>query len=106
MAPVRWSATVAGALAYVSIAASIVAYRSWGLGVAEGGPALAAIFNNLTPLATAVLSGLVLGEWPQPYHGAAFALIAGSIVVSTRLPRSSKPAPKTCSGRRRRRSRR
>ena len=27
-----------------------LAYRCWGLGVAEGGPALAAFFNNLTPL--------------------------------------------------------
>jgi drug/metabolite transporter (DMT)-like permease len=83
-APIRWSWGVAAALLYVSLGASIVAYRCWGLGVAEGGPALAAFFNNLTPLFAAVLSTLVLGESPQPYHAAAFVLIVGGIAVSLR----------------------
>jgi drug/metabolite transporter (DMT)-like permease len=81
--PIRWSWGVAAALAYVSLGASIVAYRCWGLGVAEGGPALAAFFNNLTPLFAALLSALLLGESPQPFHGAAFALIVGGILVSS-----------------------
>jgi drug/metabolite transporter (DMT)-like permease len=82
-APVRWSWGVVAALAYVSLGASIVAYRCWGLGVAGGGPAMAAFFNNLTPLFAAVLSVLLLGELPQPYHALAFVLIVGGIVVST-----------------------
>jgi drug/metabolite transporter (DMT)-like permease len=82
-APVRWSWGVVAALLYVSLGASIVAYRCWGLGVAQGGPAMAAFFNNLTPLFAALLSALVLGEVPQWYHGAAFALIVGGIVVSS-----------------------
>jgi len=49
--------------------------------VAEGSPALAAFFNNLTPLFAALLSALVLGEAPQPYHALAFALIVGGIAV-------------------------
>ncbi len=80
--PIRWSAGVLAALVYVSLGASVVAYRSWGLGVAEGGPALASFFNNLTPLFAAVLSALVLGERPQVYHAAAFVLIVGGIAVS------------------------
>lgn len=80
--PVRWSLPVAAALLYVSLGASIVAYRSWGLGVAQGGPALAAFFNNLTPLFAAVLSALVLGDAPHGYHVAAFVLIVGGIAVS------------------------
>ncbi len=83
-APVRWSGGVVAALAYVSLAASLVAYRCWGLGVAEGGPALAAFFNNLTPLFAALLSALLLGETPQRYHALAFALIVGGIVISSR----------------------
>lgn len=82
-APIRWSGWTIAALAYVSLGASILAYRAWGLGVAEGGPALAAFFNNLTPLFAALLSAAVLGEAPQPYHAAAFVLIVGGIVVST-----------------------
>ncbi len=81
-APIRWGWGVAAALLYVSLGASVLAYRCWGLGVAAGGPALAAFFNNLTPLFAAVLSALVLGETPQPYHAAAFALIVGGIAVS------------------------
>ncbi len=86
-APLRWNGWVLAALLYVSLGASILAYRCWGLGVATGGPALAAFFNNLTPLFAAVLSALVLGEAPQPYHAAAFALIVGGIGVSAWRPR-------------------
>jgi drug/metabolite transporter (DMT)-like permease len=80
---VRWSPGVAAALLYISVGASIVAYRCWGLGVAAGGPALAAFFNNLTPLFAAVLSALVLGDHPRPYHALAFLFIVGGIFVST-----------------------
>jgi drug/metabolite transporter (DMT)-like permease len=82
-APVHWSWGVAAALLYVSLGASVVAYRCWGLGVAAAGPTLAAFFNNLTPLFAAVLSVLLLGELPRPYHAMAFVLIVSGIVVST-----------------------
>jgi drug/metabolite transporter (DMT)-like permease len=85
-APIQWSWGVVAALLYVSLGASIAAYRCWGLGVAEGGPALAAFFNNLTPLFAALLSTLVLGEAPQPYHAVAFVLIVGGIAVSLQRP--------------------
>ena len=68
----------------LSLAASLVAYRCWGIGVAEGGPALAAFFSNLTPLFAALLSALLLGQPPQPYHGVAFALIVAGIAASNR----------------------
>lgn len=85
--PVGWSVGVFAALLYVSLGASIVAYRCWGLGVAAGGPALASFFNNLTPLFAALLSVLVLGERPQLYHALAFLLIVGGIAVSSGLAR-------------------
>jgi drug/metabolite transporter (DMT)-like permease len=84
-APVAWgSASVWWALAFVAIGPSLIAYRSWGLGVARAGPTLAAFFVNLSPLFTALLSAWLLGEWPQPYHGVAFMLIVAGIVVSAR----------------------
>jgi drug/metabolite transporter (DMT)-like permease len=82
--PVRWSPAVVAGIVYTALGASIVAYRCWGLGVAEGGPALAAFFNNLTPLFAAVLSALVLGDVPRAYHAVAFVLIVGGIAVSSR----------------------
>lgn len=88
-APPRWSAALALALVYVAIGPSLVAYRLWGLGVAQAGPALAAFMSNLTPLFAALLSGALLGEWPRPFHGLAFALVVAGIVVSAQ----SRPAP-------------
>jgi drug/metabolite transporter (DMT)-like permease len=82
--PIKWSGWVLLALLYVAVGPAIIAYRSWGLGVAQAGPEIAAFFSNLTPLFAAVLSAAVLGEAPQLYHGVAFALIVGGIVVSAR----------------------
>ena len=82
-APMRWSAPLLAALVYVALGPSIIAYRCWGLGVAAGGPALAAMFGNLTPLFAALLSAALLGESPRGYHAAAFALIVAGIVAST-----------------------
>jgi drug/metabolite transporter (DMT)-like permease len=72
------------ALLYVAIGPSVIAYRCWGLGVVRAGPALAAFFANLTPVFAAMLSAALLGEAPRWYHAAAFALIVGGIVVSSR----------------------
>ena len=85
--PITWNLQLLAVLLYISLAASILAYRCWGLGVAQGGPALAAVFNNLTPLFAAALSAIFLGESPSGYHAMAFLLIAGGILVS--LPRKA-----------------
>ena len=82
--PIHWSPWVLLALLYVAIGPAIIAYRSWGLGVAQAGPEIAAFFSNLTPLIAAVLSAAVLGEAPQLYHGVAFVLIVAGIIVSSR----------------------
>ncbi len=81
---IHWSGWLVLALVYVAVGPSVIAYRSWGLGVAAVGPAVAAFFSNLTPVFAALLSAALLGEWPQWYHGAAFVLIAAGIVVSSR----------------------
>lgn len=82
--PLRWSAGLALALVYVAVGPSLIAYRCWGLGVAQAGPTLAAFFGNLTPVFAALMSAALLGEWPAWFHGAAFALIAAGIGVSAR----------------------
>ena len=87
-APIVWNGWVIAALLYVAIGPSIIAYRCWGLGVAAGGPALAAFFGNLTPVFAAVLSAALLGESPRWFHALAFALIVAGIVVSAVRRRS------------------
>ena len=81
--PIHWSTGLCLTLFYVALGPSLVAYRAWGLGVAQAGPAVAAFMSNLTPLFAALMSGAVLDEWPQAFHGLAFALIVGGIVVSS-----------------------
>jgi len=65
------------------------ARRCWPTGfggwVCSGwGRAWPVFFANLTPLFAAVMSALVLGDAPRVYHAAAFVLIVGGIVVSSR----------------------
>ncbi|TSE18874.1 2A78: carboxylate/amino acid/amine transporter [Tepidimonas alkaliphilus] len=81
---IRWSWPLAGVLLFVAVGPSILAYRAWGAGVQRAGPTVAGFFTNLTPLFTAVMSTLWLGEPPHGYHAAAFALIVAGIAVSSR----------------------
>jgi drug/metabolite transporter (DMT)-like permease len=81
---IAWSWPVVAALAYVAIGPSVIAFRCWGAGVQRAGPAAAGFFNNLTPLMAALFSSAFLGEPPRLYHLAAFVLIVGGIVFSSR----------------------
>ena len=81
---IAWTPALLGALAYVALGPAVLAYYAWGEGVARVGPTVAALFSNLTPLFTALLSLAVLGATPRWYHAAAFALIAAGIVISSR----------------------
>ena len=80
----HWSWPLGAALVFIAVGPAVIAYRAWGAGVGRAGPAAAGFFINLTPLFTALLSTLFLGETPQTYHVLAFILIAGGIVVSSR----------------------
>jgi drug/metabolite transporter (DMT)-like permease len=81
---VQWSGWIIALLFYVAVGPSLVAYRCWGLGVERAGPAIAAFFNNLTPVLTAILSAAVLGEAPRWFHAVAFILIVSGIALSAR----------------------
>jgi drug/metabolite transporter (DMT)-like permease len=81
-AHVDWSWAVAAALAYVAIGPSIVAYGAFGAGIQRAGPHVAAHFINLTPLFTALLSAVFLGEKPTIFHALAFVLIVMGIGLS------------------------
>jgi drug/metabolite transporter (DMT)-like permease len=81
--PLQSSVWLLAVLLYVAIGPSIVAFWLWGVGVARAGPTVAAFFANLTPVFAALLSALLLGEAPQPFHVLAFALVIAGIVVSS-----------------------
>lgn len=81
---IEWGWPLIAALAFIAVGPAVLAYRFWGVGVQRAGPALASFFVNLTPLFAALLSAAFLGDTPQLFHGVAFALIVGGIVVSSR----------------------
>jgi drug/metabolite transporter (DMT)-like permease len=81
-AGIVWGWPLAAALVFVAVGPAILAYRCWGVGVQRVGPNIAGFFSNLTPLFAALMSAAFLGELPQLYHGIAFGLIVGGIVVS------------------------
>jgi len=72
-----------GALLFVSLGPAIAAYRCWGLGIQRVGTNIAGFFANLSPLFTAVMSSLLLGEGPEIFHGVAFVLIVGGIFAAS-----------------------
>ena len=82
---IEWGWPLALALVYVATGPAVLAYWCWGQGVQRVGPAIAGFFGNLTPLFAATLSAIALGELPQLYHLAAFVLIVGGIVVSSKV---------------------
>lgn len=83
-AHITWGWPLISALAFVAVGPAVLAYRCWGLGIQQAGPAVAGFFANLTPLFAAIFSAAFLGELPHLYHVAAFGLIVGGIWVSAR----------------------
>lgn len=69
-------------LAYVGILPSVVGYVLWDRGVARVGATVPIFFANLAPVFAAVLSALLLHEWPHWYHGVGLALILVGIVLA------------------------
>lgn len=83
-AHVDWGWPLLAALAYVAIGPSLIAYGTFGAGLQRAGPHVAAHFINLTPLFTALLSAVFLGESPTIFHALAFVLIVLGIGLSRR----------------------
>ena len=71
-------------LAYVAVLPSLVAYFCWDRGVSRAGATLPVFFANLTPVFAAVLSALLLGEWPHWYHAVGLLLILAGIRLAGR----------------------
>ncbi|MBY4896808.1 DMT family transporter [Cupriavidus sp. AU9028] len=79
-----WGWKTAGILTYVATVPSLLAYFAWDRAVARAGAQLPVFFVTLTPAFAAILSTLLLGEWPHWYHGAGLAAIIAGIWVAQR----------------------
>ncbi|WP_232346343.1 DMT family transporter [Cupriavidus sp. USMAA2-4] len=79
---IRWSWRVAAILAYVGTVPSLLAYFSWDRAIARAGAQLPVFFITLTPVFAALLSTLLLSEWPHWYHGVGLVAIGMGILLA------------------------
>lgn len=88
--PFHWPTPAeAGAVLYVAIAASVLAFICWNRGVAVVGANAAGFTLPLLPAFGTVLAILFLGEAFRVYHAGGFAIILVGVVLATyRGPRS------------------
>lgn len=77
----HWSSWAA--IAYTSVFPSLLAYYFWNQGVAALGAEVAGQYTYLTPLFTAVLATIVLGESFQWFHAVGGGLIFAGIWLTT-----------------------
>ena len=87
-------ATTAGAIAYVAIFPSTLAYLFFIRGVELIGANRAGPFFHLMPLFGALMAIAFLGERPQPFHAVGFGLIlvGGAIAARGRAPAIAQQA--------------
>ncbi|MSO64332.1 MAG: DMT family transporter [Alphaproteobacteria bacterium] len=89
--PAAWSVDAVAAVLYLGIFASVGAYYCWNRGVASVGATTASQFAYLSPIYSASLAVIFLGEELRLYHAVSFALIFAGIFLTTR--RRSVPLP-------------
>lgn len=77
---IRWTPEVIGAIAYVAVLPSVVAYALFNAAVASIGPAKSGQAITLMPLFGAFLAAGILGEPLHGYHLAGMTLILAGIV--------------------------
>lgn len=80
------SAVTLGALGYVGLFPSVLAYVLWNRAVAELGANRTGQFMHLMPVFGTLLSMALLGEQMQAFHLAGIGLIAGGIWLAGRPP--------------------
>ena len=88
--PLRWPSTAeAGAVLYIAVAASVLAFICWNRGVAVVGANAAGFTLPLLPAFGTVLAILFLGEPFRAFHAAGFATILAGVVLATWRPSAS-----------------
>ncbi|HEY0960443.1 MAG TPA: DMT family transporter [Novosphingobium sp.] len=90
-ATIRATPVVIGAIAYVALLPSLVAYLLFNRAVAEIGAADAGQVISLQPLFGALLAAPLLGEALHPYHAAGMVLILLGLAVPLALRRATPP---------------
>ena len=83
-APLRWpSAAEIGAVLYIAVAASVIAFLAWNRGVAVVGANAAGFTLPLLPAFGTALAMLFLGEAFQGFHAVGFITIVAGVSLAT-----------------------
>lgn len=84
LSPLRWpGSTAALGVAYMAVAASVLAYICWNRGVAAVGANAAGFSLHLLPAFGTILAILLLGEVFAAYHAAGIAIIIAGVLLAT-----------------------
>lgn len=81
---IAWSPSVIGAIAFVALFSSVLAYLAWNRGVEELGPTVAGLFVHLMPVFGVLLAWAVLDERLGWHHVGGMALILAGIAIASR----------------------
>ncbi|MGH6630431.1 MAG: DMT family transporter [Burkholderiales bacterium] len=85
LSPLRWpGAAAALGVAYMAVAASVLAYIFWNRGVAAVGANAAGFTVHLLPAFGTLLAILFLGEAFAGFHAAGIATILAGVLLATR----------------------
>lgn len=85
--PMRLTTAAMAAIVYTALFTSLVGYFAWSSGVAVLGAQRAGACLHLVPLFGALLSMLLLGEQPQPFHAVGLGLIIAGVSIAARRNR-------------------
>lgn len=97
-APMAIDWKTAAIVGYIGIFPSLVAFFCWQTAVSRTSPQQPIFFMNLTPIFTVLLSVVMLGVAPQPYHAVGLALILAGIFLARQG--GARPAPAAAPARR------
>lgn len=79
-----------GAVLYVSIFPSVLAFAAWNRGAELIGAIRSGPFLHLVPIFTAIVGTALLGEHLAPFHVIGFALILAGVWLASHRPKVVK----------------
>lgn len=83
-ATVTFSPVVVGAMVYLGLGASLIAYALWNVSISLIGPAKTSLFYYLLPLFSGLTAVILLGEPVTSVHWISGALILGGLLLATK----------------------
>ncbi|MFY8024584.1 MAG: DMT family transporter [Sediminibacterium sp.] len=80
--PTDWSPTLLGAILYLGIGTSVLAFWCWNLAISKLGAGRTVLFGNLIPIFSTLEAILILGETVTPIHFYSGILVISGLVIA------------------------